>query len=341
MMKVENNFDGVRVGLALIVVFAHIAALTQLREFAWFESVFDSNFAVKGFFAISGFLVTKSYLSSKNFWDYAGKRARRIWPAYIAVVVLCYALGLCFTTLEVSEYLLSVESAKYLWANLFFLNFLQPILPGVFHDNPMQAVNGALWTIKVEVMLYFCVPMLTFLWRKKFSSLVGVLLVLLSALWVYYFSYRYSGAYGEELARQFPGQLSYFAAGSLLSINNRCATYVKYAAPVFIFALFFVSNPAVKIVMDPFAYTAIVIWLSTTKTQLFDFGKYGDLSYGIYLFHFPIIQGLFAMGAFNVKPWLGVLGVLVLTMSCAWVSWHLVEKKALRRSSHYIQAAEI
>ena len=67
MIRDKNNFDSVRIGLALIVVFAHIGALTQLKEFGWFANVFDSDFAVKGFFAISGFLVTKSYLSSCRF----------------------------------------------------------------------------------------------------------------------------------------------------------------------------------------------------------------------------------------------------------------------------------
>lgn len=341
MREVENNFDGVRVGLALIVVFAHIAALTQLPEFDWFGSVFDSNFAVKGFFAISGFLVTKSYLSSKSFWDYTGKRVRRIWPAYIAVVALGAVLGVCFTAISLSEYFLSQGFFKYLLANVFFLNFLQPTLPGAFLGNPMPAVNGALWTIKVEVALYCCVPMMAFLWRRNGALLSGICLILFSSLWVYYFSYRYSGAYGEEIARQFPGQLSYFAAGSLLSMNDRARGCVKYAGPISLAYILVVADPVTKLIIDPIAYTAIVIWLSTIKAQIFDFGKYGDLSYGVYLFHFPIIQILFAVGAFSVYPWLGVVVVLVLTVFCAWLSWHFIEKRALRRSSHYIQAAEI
>lgn len=341
MNRSANNFDGVRIVLAVIVVFAHIGALTQLKEFGWFANVFDSDFAVKGFFAISGFLVTKSYLTSKNFLDYASKRARRIWPAYIAVVTLCSALGACFTAISLSEYFLSKGFVKYMLSNVFFLNFLQPTLPGVFLDNPIPAVNGALWTIKVEVALYCCVPMMAFLWRRNGALLSGLCLILLSSLWVYYFSYCYSGTYGEEIARQFPGQLSYFAAGSLLSMNGRCRNFTKYAGPISVVFLFLVADPVAKLIIEPFAYTAIVIWLSTIKTQIFDFGKYGDLSYGIYLFHFPIIQILFAIGAFSVYPWLGLVAVLVFTIFCAWMSWHFIEKRVLRRSSHYIQAAEI
>ncbi len=339
MISAKNNFDAVRFGLALIVLFAHIGALTQLPEFRWFEHVFDSNFAVKGFFAISGFLVTKSYLSSKSFGDYVAKRVRRVWLAYVVVVLLCYVLGAWLTKLSLGEYFLSGIAIKYLVSNLLFLNFLQPTLPEVFLDNPMHAINGALWTIKVEVMLYGCVPFLVFLWKRSGAFFYGICLVLLSALWVTYFTYHFSGSHGEVIARQFPGQLSYFAAGSLLSINDRCQAYVKYAVPVAIVFLLFVTEPVARVVIDPIAYTSIVIWLSVSKTRICDFGKHGDLSYGIYLFHFPIIQTLVTLGVFNKYPWASVALVLVLTIFCAWISWHFIEKKALRRSSHYIQAA--
>ncbi len=69
----KNNFDGVRISLALIVFFAHVSALTQAHEFKFFEVIFDSNFAVKGFFAISGFLVTQSYLNCHSNFEYFKK----------------------------------------------------------------------------------------------------------------------------------------------------------------------------------------------------------------------------------------------------------------------------
>lgn len=337
MMSIKNNFDGVRLGLALIVLFAHIGALVQLPEFRWFERVFDSNFAVKGFFAISGYLVTKSYLSSASLWDYVAKRIRRIWPAYVTVVFLCYVLGSWLSTLTLSDYFLSASATKYFFSNLFFLNFLQPTLPEVFIDNPMQAVNGALWTIKVEVMLYGCIPFLVFLWKRNGALLYAIGLMILSALWVNYFSYHFSGSHGEEIARQFPGQLSYFAAGSFLSINDRCRAYVKYAGPASVVFLLFSADPAVNTMVAPIAYTSIVIWLSTFNAKVFDFGKHGDLSYGIYLVHFPIIQALIALEIFDKAPWVGVVLVLVLTICCAWISWRFIERNTLRRSSHYIQ----
>jgi hypothetical protein len=55
----KNNFDNVRITLALIVVFAHASALTQLSDFKIFEAIFDSNFAVKGFLRLVVFSLRK------------------------------------------------------------------------------------------------------------------------------------------------------------------------------------------------------------------------------------------------------------------------------------------
>jgi len=108
----KNNFDGVRIGLALIVVFAHLAELTEVSDFKYFEVIFDSNFAVKGFFAISGFLVTKSYLSSHSTLEYVGKRLRRIYPAYTMTIILCLCIGFLVTTLNATDFLKSPQTIK-------------------------------------------------------------------------------------------------------------------------------------------------------------------------------------------------------------------------------------
>ena len=124
----KNNFDGVRIALALIVVFAHLSALTELSAFSSFGEIFDSDFAVKGFFAISGFLVTKSYFSSSTLADFAEKRFRRIYPAYLCAIILCLSIGLWTTRLSLTDFIFSAQTIKYLLANAAMLNFLQPTL---------------------------------------------------------------------------------------------------------------------------------------------------------------------------------------------------------------------
>jgi peptidoglycan/LPS O-acetylase OafA/YrhL len=338
-MENRNNFDGVRIGLALIVVFAHLLALTQKQDFKYFEYIFDSNFAVKGFFAISGFLVMKSYFSSNGVFEYAEKRFRRIYPAYLTSILLCICVASCATTLTLLDFFKSPITFKYLISNLLFLNFIQPTLPSVFERNPVQALNGALWTIKVEVMLYFCIPFILYSFKKIGAVKSAFTMTLLSIAYVYFFVYVFKGK-GEEIARQFPGQLSYFVLGSLFAVNEKSLSKIKWIAVISVVILFLISDPLAKLFIDPIAFSSVVIFLSTSANKNLNFGKYGDISYGIYLYHFPIIQFLVFLGIFEQNAWLGLFSTFTITILTALVSWHLIEKPLLKRSSHYVIASQ-
>ncbi|MDN3988256.1 acyltransferase family protein [Zwartia vadi] len=336
----KNNFDSVRVGLAIIVVFAHIAALTEIDEFKMFQKIFNSDFAVKGFFAISGFLVAQSFLSSDGIKDYLEKRIRRIYPAYFGAILLCVAIGGYASTLQLHEFMTSAVTMKYVLSNLVFLNFLQSTLPNTFESNPIQAMNGSLWTIKVEVMLYFCIPPMIYLFRKFGSIKIFTLVFFMSTAWVFFFLYIFKGSIGAELSRQFPGQLAYFAFGTFLAINQKVLSKLKLITITSLILLFLINNTYLKILIDPIAYGAVVIYIATLKFKIINLGKYGDISYGIYLFHFPIIQLLVLIGVFKLNLWVGVALTLSLTIFISLISWHLIEKRFLKRSSHYLMAAK-
>ena len=336
----KNNFDGIRIGLALIVVFAHLSVLTQVAEFKVFESIFDSNFAVKGFFAISGFLVTKSYLTSNSLFEYAEKRFRRIYPAYLTSIFICLFIGACVTSLGFYDFITASQTLKYFLSNALFLNFIQPTLPFVFDNNPIHALDGSLWTIKVEVMLYFCMPPLIFLFTRLGLAKTTITFFLLSVAWVYFFVFVYSGNKGGEIALQFPGQLSYFILGSLFAINKKILSKIKWIALVSCIILYSISNPYAKLLIDPIAYSSIVIFLSTMAFRSLNLGKYGDISYGIYLYHFPIIQFLIFLDLFKSNVWVGFSLAFILTIAMTFASWHFVEKKLLKRTSHYVMATQ-
>ena len=168
-VKEANNFDFIRFFLAYSVMFNHFSTLTDTDPF-WFVS---GGFRVKGFFIIRGFLVMFSFLRSPDTYVFFRKRVQRIMPAYSLVILLCLILGFFLTTLSHYDFLTSSKPYTYLLTNLLTLNFLCPDLPGVFENNPMHAMNGSLWTIKVELMLYMTVPIIYRLLKKynKFHSL--------------------------------------------------------------------------------------------------------------------------------------------------------------------------
>ncbi|MBJ7429314.1 MAG: acyltransferase, partial [Bacteroidia bacterium] len=154
----KNNFDFLRFLFAFIVVLSHIIDLSQFHLFLPFKRYFDSHLSVTAFFIISGFLIAGSYIKTNNIKQYFTKRAKRLLPAYIFVIVFSFFFFSFFSELNFLQYFSSPVLYKYLLANLFFTNFIQPCLPGVFDNNLLCTINGALWTIKVEVMLYFCIP---------------------------------------------------------------------------------------------------------------------------------------------------------------------------------------
>lgn len=335
----KDNFDAVRIWLAANVVFAHSVALTQLKQLEILEITFDSNFAVKGFFCLSGFLVTQSYLKSRDWADYANKRFRRIYPAYIASILLCFIIGLGTTSLQIEEFITSRQTIWYLLSNAGFLNFLQPTLPGVFTSNPMSHLNVSLWTIKVEVMLYACTPCLVYLFKRFGSIKTSLALYVASTAWIFYFSYIHKGNMGDELARQFPGQLAYFTAGALLAANKKIYSHLKWLALASAAAVVMTTNYTMKLALSPITYSSIVIYLSTSAFKNLGAGRWGDVSYGLYLYHAPIIQTLIFLGVFAFNPWLGMLSALIVTGTISLASWHLIEKRFLRRTSHYIVAS--
>ncbi|WP_290700470.1 acyltransferase [Amphritea sp.] len=343
-MNKINCFDEVRFLLAFIVLIAHTSVLANAEQLDWVTQYFDSGFAVKGFFAISGYLVTKSYFSSANWLEYLEKRIRRIYPAYVAVIIYCLIVGAITTTMQTGEFVMSIESAKYAVSNLMFLNFLQPTLPGALLDNKMQALNGSLWTIKVEVMLYFIVPVLCFMYARIGKTQGFIVALIAGVTWFVYFSDYFNHPMGAVLAIQFPGQLPYFALGSVLS-------FVKFRQfhvfAIIVFSLIYYVGVKSQLdsrsaeVVNMIVYPLFVVAIANTSLLAVGVGKFGDLSYGIYLYHFPTIQLLEHLGFYDRNPYIGLLCSIVLTGMMAFLSWHVIEKRYLKRTSHYVKAAKL
>lgn len=295
---------------------------------------------MKGFFVVSGFLIFMSFERSSSVSSYAKKRIRRIYPAYFTVVMLC-AIGLFAVSSKGFADYFSFAWVGYVLANLLFVNFLHPALPGVFDGNTFTAVNGALWTLKIEVLFYISVPLFVFLFRRFNRLSIIAAFYLLSVAYSVLFSWVAKKTGSDiylELGRQLPGQLSYFMAGGFFYYY--LPTFERYTPYYVLGALFVLAanrywplSP-----FEPFALATIVVFFAL-YLYMGNFGKYGDFSYGVYILHFPIIQCLVYSARFTDRPWLLLAVAVLATVAAAIAMWHLVEKRFLLRNSHYVAAS--
>ena len=156
--------------------------LSGAREFDLIRFVMNSEVAVQGFFILSGYLVFGSYDRLGDTATFYRRRFLRIYPAYVAAVLLFLALGIG-QALAFGRSVAWSEVPLYLAANLSTLNFLHPTVGGVFAGNTVEHLNGALWSIKVELMFYLLVPLLFWLATRLSFALVIALLIAGGALW--------------------------------------------------------------------------------------------------------------------------------------------------------------
>ena len=332
----KNSFDFLRFLFAFSVFVAHFSTLSTYSAIYW---PISSSMGVAGFFIISGFLITQSYYRSKNLSNYISKRIKRIVPAYVIVVLLCAFLFSLISTFSLSEYFSSIVFYKYLAANLSFLNFIQPTLPEVFTTNPLPYVNGSLWTIKIEIALYVLLPVLSYFMKGKKTFFVLIILYALSYCFILLMDYLYAISDNNGifliLRRQFIGQIIYFISGTIIVFYfDQISARIKWILPIsiviFLLRYFQLDIEFINF-LYPFSYAIIIIFFAYKVKGLANFSKYGDISYGFYLFHFPVIQFFVHLRIFNENAALLFCTCLFATTVLSFLSWAFVEKRWLKR----------
>lgn len=329
-MKNNNNFDFLRFLFSFLVVIGHSILLSGNPEFwnGFFAAM--PNFSVYSFFIISGFLIYSSFDRSKNLNIYFRNRIKRIVPAYFFIVITFAFLLYFFSSTTLQNYF-SSDWVKYLGANLVFANFLKPCIQYVFENNLHCAVNGSLWTIKVEIMFYVFVPILYYFIHKKSRKSQNVIIIS-----IYFFSLIYSyyvnKYFNYELSKQFPGSLKYFVVGILLYINfDYFNTKKNKILIVFLFLgiMEFLYSP-VQIIFA-LSLGISIVWLAFSKLPFKNFGKYGDFSYGMYLIHFPVIQIFVQEKIYENYSFFGLFLSYVVIIFLSVMVWKLIEEPFLRK----------
>lgn len=326
----RNSFDLARMVAAACVLVSHSFALTGNPE-PMIGSAKLGTVAVWVFFAMSGYLVAQSWDQHPRLSAFLAKRVLRIFPALIVVVVSSTVLLGLISDLPYLEYVKDPTTGAYL-NNIMLFN-TSYTLPGVFTDNLYPvAVNGSLWTLAYEVTMYGALAALGVLGGLRRHRLVvawAVLLVLNALMMVPSLAARVTwSVFYLDPHFLLPLALM-FCSGALLQALGARARYPLAAWPLALIAFggFSTLWPTLTPVAAGFLLGYGVLGFCHLH-QFSGFGKFGDFSYGVYLYAF-VIQQVVGHATHTADPLVMIALALPLSIAAGALSWHLVEKPAL------------
>ena len=328
----RNNFDALRIMAALMVIHGHGWDLTGGPA----SGLWGVPFARAGldvFFSISGYLVTGSWERTPRFGAFLAKRAWRIFPGLATcVTATIVAVGFLATTQPAGAYFTCAATYGYL-SNIALYQHLW--LPGAFKgQRELGAVNGSLWSLLPEFLCYLTVPVFALLRGKARLWALAVGAALSGGIGLYMFE-----AYGGPAVVVYHMDVKYalvempfFFMGGLFALAERRFAGLWRAD---LALLFFVANYSVSswfdwwnIPLEWFTMPYMVIAFGRMGLPLLRrAGRFGDISYGLYLYAYPIQQLVLARMPGDPYP---VLTCVALTIPAAFLSWHLIERPALR-----------
>ena len=332
----KNNFDFLRLLFASFVIITHSYPLSGVIECDLLcqltkGQVSFSYIGVKGFFIISGYLIFQSLQRSDDIIDYFWKRFLRLFPALFVVLLLTVILVPFVYQSEVP--LFKNRSLLTYIPNTMTLYRIQFGIQGVFENNPYKyIVNGCLWTIPYEFTMYILLSFLIIFRKKKTAVIVILLLSYLLLLTGNLFYLKEAGKYVFILNCAGLFDLGiFFIAGSLLSAVNFKNIRRKKELLILVFTLVLAS-----IYFDFYNYSKyltlpvlFILFGLIPIPFIYNIGnKIGDLSYGIYIYGFPVQQTL--MYYFKLNHIELMIYSMIISCIFAYFSWHFIEKKALK-----------
>lgn len=331
IIRATNNLDALRLVSALAVVVGHSFTLTGIDPAPRVLGIPIHSLGLYAFFAISGYLIATSWHRNPALVPFLINRILRILPALLVVVVVTVVfIGPAVTSLETAQYIRSEVVYRYL---LNLVLTAQYELPGVFESgHRSSAVNGVLWTLGLEFICYLVVAVIGLLFRTR--STWGYLVFGVIAVG---FTFMPGEVPGSTWMGPAGTTWVFFAVGALLSRVPASWLTVKVlliVVPLWIATAMLV--PGLALVVAWLALPLVMITVGRASTPgARRAGRFGDLSYGMYLWGFLVQQ--LVIEQFGVLPWLENIVVVVLpTAVIALLSWHLFEKRALAHKRHRV-----
>ena len=328
----DNNFNLIRMIAAMGVLVSHAwplalgkGAVEPLQAAVGFSL---GKLAVFVFFAISGFLIARSFERQPTVGRWLLARGLRLFPGLAVVLILTAAvLGPLLTTLPLGDYARDPATLGYVVRNLG-LALPQWDLPGVFAGNPFgAAINGSLWTLFYEVVCYGGVLALGLIgaFRHRWRMVAG--------LGAFALAYAASHALPPEALDYRLERLLLlglpFAIGVAFHVwRARVRLHPAILLGLVALTVLARSTPGYVPLLTLSISYGVFLLAYGLGGAVRRYNAVGDLSYGVYIYAFPM-QQLMVHLAGPMDPLTNVALAVPPTLVLAMLSWRLVEKPAL------------
>lgn len=316
-----GGFDYLRLIAAILVVAHHARVLDGRPPIMIGTSLDLGALGVGAFFVISGYLVTGSLTRTPSVTTFVAKRLLRIVPGLLAaLLVTAFIIGPASTTLNAGAYLADPNVYGYVLKNLT-LYAVAYDLPGVFLTVPVAGVvNGSLWTLRLEFTAYLALAALGAARQATPRILTALALAAATGSIAIH-------AIGLD-AQDDLFRIAYLAGvNGFLFLSGAALQEGAWRPPSWLTAT------AMILLVTP-------VWFLGLPLIVSRLGALGtprlpaDLSYGLYIYSFPLQQILAEHGRLSLAT------SLAFALPCAALSWFLVEKPALRLKARLAQGAQ-
>jgi peptidoglycan/LPS O-acetylase OafA/YrhL len=324
----HNSFNALRLLFAAVVIISHAPLVGGWRNPYLWGGLEVGGWAVGGFFAISGWLITGSRLRL-SLLTFLWNRTVRIYPAYwAALVVTAFVIVPISIAFDPGASAHIVSAIKYVLKDLTLIQVQDGIQHTLVHAAYPGMWNLSLWTLKWEFACYVGIGLFLSVgyFRRHRWVLLALFLATTALLVKMELAHPFSKPGTAALALQLA---AFFLAGAVLKRYADVIPSSVWIAAAAIVALtcLCATNQARPLSALPIAY--LTLYLAGT-VPLQRFGRRHDISYGMYIYAFPIEQLLALAGAtrWGVAPYAALSVAAVIPLAA--LSWLLIERPALR-----------
>jgi peptidoglycan/LPS O-acetylase OafA/YrhL len=336
----RNALNALRLALAAAVLVSHSWPLSGREPEPHLGGANLGTWAVLGFFGISGYLITRSRLSGRPARDFYRARALRIMPALIvALIVVAFVFAPLSLLLDPTATWDPLSSVTFVARNVFLYPpapFAQPGIADTLTNVPYPLLwDGPLWTLFWEGCCYLGIGVaVSILPRRVLPAAALAAFVALTAV-------SLAGAFGApvpELALRVIPMVLAFVGGMLVllfgdSLRQNAMTIV---AAAIVIALAVMLGLVPSLAPLPLAYLLLVMGNVLPLTKV---GAEYDMSYGVYIYAWPVQQLLALAGVAELPLPAYIASVALGTLPLAFLSCWLIERPALRLKGRRVERA--